>query len=58
MAEIVLVRSRYGDCRDHADCGTSTAPAVRTCYDLLDIAPLCGVSDLTDGKYLDGQAGT
>ena len=33
----------------------ATAPAVRTCYDLLDIAPLCGVSDLTDGKYVDGQ---
>jgi len=28
-----------------------TAPVVRTCYDLLDIAPLCGVTDLTDGKY-------
>src|SRR5688572_19941115 len=34
----------------------STAPTVRTCYDLLDIAPLCGVTDLTDGKYLDGQS--
>jgi cyclopropane fatty-acyl-phospholipid synthase-like methyltransferase len=32
-----------------------TAPAVRLCYDLLDIAPLCGVSDLTDGKYLDDR---
>ncbi|HEX2473556.1 MAG TPA: class I SAM-dependent methyltransferase [Lacipirellulaceae bacterium] len=31
----------------------STSPTVRLCYDLLDIAPLCGVSDLTDGKYLD-----
>ncbi|HEY3395913.1 MAG TPA: hypothetical protein VGK58_24635, partial [Lacipirellulaceae bacterium] len=30
-----------------------TAPTVRICYDLLDVAPLCGVTDLTDGKYLD-----
>src|SRR5688572_1856890 len=34
----------------------STAPTVRTCYDLLDIAPLCVVSDLPDGKYLAGQS--
>ena len=33
-----------------------TAPTVRTCYDLLDIAPLCGVTDFTDGKYVDGQS--
>jgi cyclopropane-fatty-acyl-phospholipid synthase len=32
-----------------------TALTVRTCYDLLDIAPLCGVTDLTDGKYEPGQ---
>jgi cyclopropane fatty-acyl-phospholipid synthase-like methyltransferase len=31
----------------------STSATVRLCYDLLDIAPLCGVTDLTDGKYLD-----
>jgi cyclopropane fatty-acyl-phospholipid synthase-like methyltransferase len=31
----------------------STSAKVRLCYDLLDIAPLCGVTDLTDGKYLD-----
>ena len=30
-----------------------TAPVVCTCYDLLDIALLCGVADLTDGKYVD-----
>jgi cyclopropane fatty-acyl-phospholipid synthase-like methyltransferase len=33
-----------------------TAPTVRTCYDVLDVAPLCGVTDLTDGKYLDRQS--
>jgi cyclopropane-fatty-acyl-phospholipid synthase len=33
----------------------STAQTVRLCYDLLDIAPLCGVTDLTDGKYIDEQ---
>ena len=32
-----------------------TAPAVRTCYDLLTVLPACGVTDLTDGKYLDGR---
>jgi cyclopropane-fatty-acyl-phospholipid synthase len=32
-----------------------TAPTVRRCYDLLDIAPLCGVTDLTDGKYIDDR---
>jgi cyclopropane fatty-acyl-phospholipid synthase-like methyltransferase len=30
-----------------------TAPAVRTCYDLLAVLPACGVTDLTDGKYLE-----
>jgi cyclopropane fatty-acyl-phospholipid synthase-like methyltransferase len=30
-----------------------TAATVRLCYDLLDIAPLCGVTDFTDGKYVD-----
>jgi cyclopropane fatty-acyl-phospholipid synthase-like methyltransferase len=33
-----------------------TAPAVRTCYDLLTVLPACGVTDLTDGKYLAGGA--
>jgi cyclopropane-fatty-acyl-phospholipid synthase len=33
----------------------TTSPTVRQCYDLLDIAPLCGVNDLTDGKYLDDR---
>jgi cyclopropane fatty-acyl-phospholipid synthase-like methyltransferase len=33
----------------------SNSPTVRLCYDLLDIAPLCGVTDLTDGKYLDDR---
>ena len=32
-----------------------TAPTVRTCYSLLDVAPLCGVSDFTDGKYVDDR---
>lgn len=30
-----------------------TAPEVRTCYDLMTVAPVCGVTDLTDGKYVD-----
>jgi cyclopropane-fatty-acyl-phospholipid synthase len=29
------------------------APTVQTCYSMLDVAPLCGVSDFTDGKYVD-----
>jgi cyclopropane-fatty-acyl-phospholipid synthase len=33
----------------------SVAPTVRTCYSLLDVAPLCGVTDLTDGKYVDDR---
>jgi cyclopropane-fatty-acyl-phospholipid synthase len=33
----------------------SVAPTVRTCYSLLDVAPLCGVSDFTDGKYVDDR---
>jgi cyclopropane fatty-acyl-phospholipid synthase-like methyltransferase len=32
-----------------------TSPTVRQCYDLLDIAPLCGVTDLTEGKYVDDR---
>ncbi len=32
-----------------------TAPAVRTCYDLLTVVPACGVTDLTDGKYVDDR---
>jgi cyclopropane fatty-acyl-phospholipid synthase-like methyltransferase len=32
-----------------------TSPTVRLCYNLLDVAPLCGVTDLTDGKYLDDR---
>jgi cyclopropane fatty-acyl-phospholipid synthase-like methyltransferase len=34
-----------------------TAPTVRRCYDLLDIAPLCGVTDLTDGKFANASPG-
>jgi len=33
----------------------SNAPTVRDCYDLLDIAPLCGVADFTEGKYVDDR---
>jgi cyclopropane fatty-acyl-phospholipid synthase-like methyltransferase len=33
-----------------------TAPAVQTCYDLLTVLPACGVTDLTDGKYRDGDS--
>lgn len=33
-----------------------TAPStVRTCYSLLDVAPSCGVTDFTDGKYVDDR---
>jgi cyclopropane-fatty-acyl-phospholipid synthase len=31
----------------------ATARTVRTCYDLLTVVPACGLTDLTDGKYLD-----
>jgi cyclopropane fatty-acyl-phospholipid synthase-like methyltransferase len=30
-----------------------TAPNVRRCYDLLTVVPACGLTDLTDGKYVD-----
>lgn len=32
-----------------------TAPGVRTCYDLLTVVPACGLTDFTDGKYLDDR---
>jgi cyclopropane-fatty-acyl-phospholipid synthase len=32
-----------------------TAPTVRTCYDLLTVATACGITDFTDGKYLDDR---
>jgi cyclopropane fatty-acyl-phospholipid synthase-like methyltransferase len=38
-----------------ADSLEPVAAAVRICYSLLDVAPLCGVTDFTDGKYIDGQ---
>lgn len=31
----------------------ATAPVVRRCYDLLTVVPACGLTDLTDGKYID-----
>jgi cyclopropane fatty-acyl-phospholipid synthase-like methyltransferase len=34
-------------------CGT--APTVYTCYDVLDIALAGGVTDFTDGKYVDNR---
>jgi cyclopropane fatty-acyl-phospholipid synthase-like methyltransferase len=30
----------------------TTAPRVRRCYDLLTVVPACGLTDLTDGKYV------
>jgi cyclopropane fatty-acyl-phospholipid synthase-like methyltransferase len=30
-----------------------TAPTVRVCYDLLTVMPFCGLTDLTEGKYVD-----
>ncbi|HEX4412685.1 MAG TPA: class I SAM-dependent methyltransferase [Lacipirellulaceae bacterium] len=32
-----------------------TASAVRTCYDLLTVVPACGLTDFTDGKYVDDR---
>jgi len=32
-----------------------TAPVVRTCYDLLTVVTACGLTDLTDGKYVDDR---
>lgn len=32
-----------------------TAATVRACYDLMSVAPACGITDLTDGKYLDDR---
>jgi cyclopropane fatty-acyl-phospholipid synthase-like methyltransferase len=32
-----------------------TAPTVRACYDLLTVVPACGLTDLTDGKYVDDR---
>jgi cyclopropane-fatty-acyl-phospholipid synthase len=31
------------------------APAVRTCYDVLDLCRGCGITDFTDGKYVDDR---
>ena len=31
------------------------APVVRHCYDVLDLCPDCGISDFTDGKYVDDR---
>ena len=31
------------------------APTVYTCYDVFDLAPLCGIIDFTDGKYIDDR---
>lgn len=31
----------------------TAAPVVERCYDLLTVAQACGVTDLTDGKYVD-----
>jgi cyclopropane-fatty-acyl-phospholipid synthase len=32
-----------------------TAPAVRTCYDLLEVMRAAGMTDFTDGKYIDDR---
>src|SRR3972149_10483923 len=39
----------------HSGAPQPVAPAVHICYSLLDVAPLCGVSDFTDGKYVDDR---
>lgn len=33
------------------------APAVRSCYDVLELCVACGISDFSDGKYLDDRKG-
>jgi cyclopropane fatty-acyl-phospholipid synthase-like methyltransferase len=33
----------------------ATAATVRTCYELLTCVPACGITDLTDGKYVDDR---
>src|SRR4249920_1575593 len=33
----------------------SVVPTVRTCYDVLDVVRACGITDLTDGKYVDDR---
>jgi cyclopropane-fatty-acyl-phospholipid synthase len=32
---------------------TAVAPAVERCYDVLDLCRGCGITDFTDGKYVD-----
>jgi len=49
VAEVVHPGLEPGEVRD--------PPRVRTCYSLLDVAPLCGVRDFTDGKYVDDSNG-
>ena len=44
--------TRRRPCRLRNEC---TAPTVRTCYDLLTVVPACGVTDFTDGKYVDDR---
>jgi cyclopropane-fatty-acyl-phospholipid synthase len=36
---------------------TLTAPAVRSCYDVLDLCRGCGITDFTDGKYAGERNG-
>lgn len=33
----------------------TTSSVVRTCYDLLTVVPACGLTDFTDGKYIDDR---
>ena len=42
---------------DNGVADIQTAPAVTTCYDLLDLCRDCGISDFTDGIYLDDRTG-
>lgn len=35
----------------------AAAPAVVSCYDVLDLCRGCGITDFTDGKYVDGRRG-
>jgi cyclopropane fatty-acyl-phospholipid synthase-like methyltransferase len=38
---------------ERATATVVVAPAVRRCYDVLDLCRGCGITDFTDGKYID-----
>src|SRR3954471_2006062 len=46
-------RQALGSIATTPTTGRPTASAVRRCYDLLTVVPACGLTDFTDGKYVD-----